>query len=224
MPPHPWSYGGALDAGHGLLGWAQLAVDGLYWLIDLDDRAFEADRRNLKGHSDVAVDMAHSRWATVTAKTAVDLCTELRAGDQQSFADHDGYRLSVFLTDSKGSVCELDLDHRGHARVEGRIRQGKDCGLANLPFQSFAHNQLWLWLWLVMLAADLVAWIQALCLADDARGWELKRLRYRLLHQSGRIARHARQTTLRLARDWPWSGQLAAAFARLQALPAPTAA
>jgi len=53
---------------------------------------------------------------------------------------------------------------------------------------------------------------------------ELKRLRYRLLHQSGRIARHARRTTLCLARDWPWSGQLAAAFARLQALPAPASA
>ncbi len=73
-------------------------------------------------------------------------------------------------------------------------------------------------------ALDLVAWAQQLCLVDDARACELKRLRYRLLHQSGRIARHARQSTLRLARDWPWSGQLAAAFARLQALPAPTAA
>ena len=148
--------------------------------------------------------------------------TELRDGDQQSFADHDGYRLSVFLADGNASVPELDLDHRGHARVEDRIRQAKDCGLQNLPFVSFAHNQVWLWL--AMLAQDLVAWTQALCLADDAKAWELKRLRYRLLHQSGRIARHARQTTLRLARDWPWSGQLAAAFARLQALPAPTAA
>ena len=174
----------------------------------------------------------HSQVCEITDR--VDLCTwpegsrliarrtELRDGDQQSFADHDGYRLSVFLTDSKASVPELDLDHRGHARVEDRIRQAKDCGLSNLPFQSFAHNQVWLLL--VMLAQDLVAWTQALCLTDDARAWELKRLRYRLLHQSARIARHARQTTLRLARDWPWSGQLAAAFARLQALPAPTAA
>jgi hypothetical protein len=34
-------------------------------------------------------------------------------------------------------------------------------------------------LWLVMLAQDIVAWTQALCLKDDARRWELKRLRYR---------------------------------------------
>jgi len=145
--------------------------------------------------------------------------TKLKEGDQQSFADHDGHRLAVFLTDGEGSLAERDLSHRGHARIEDRIREGKDCGLSNLPFRSFAHNQVWLLL--VMLAQDLVAWTQALCLPDEARAWELKRLRYRLLHQSGRIARHARQTVLRLARDWPWSGQLAAAFARLQALPAP---
>jgi hypothetical protein len=144
--------------------------------------------------------------------------TKLKEGDQQSFADHDGYRLAVFLTDQRGdNVPQLDLTHRGHARVEDRIRQGKDCGLRNLPFKSFAHNQVWLWL--VQLAQDLLAWTAQLCLADAARAWELKRLRYRLLHQSGRIARHARQTILRLARDWPWSSQLADAFANLHALP-----
>jgi len=145
--------------------------------------------------------------------------TRLREGDQQSFADHDGHRLAAFLTDRPGPLPERDLCHRGHARVEDHIREGKDCGLSNLPFRSFAHNQVWLWL--VMAAQDLIAWTKALCLEDGARGWELKRLRYRLLHQSGRIARHARRTILRLARDWRWSGQLAAAFARLKALPAP---
>jgi Transposase DDE domain group 1 len=147
--------------------------------------------------------------------------TKLKEGDQQSFADHDGYRLAVFLTDQEGDdVPQLDLTHRGHARVEDRIRQAKDCGLRNLPFRSLAHNQVWLWL--VQLAQDLIAWTQQLCLAEQARAWELKRLRYRLLHQSGRIARHARRTILRLSQDWPWAGQLAAAFERLQALPAPT--
>jgi len=145
--------------------------------------------------------------------------TKLREGDQQSFADHDGYRLAVFITDQPGSdVAQLDLTHRGHARVEDRIRESKDCGLSNLPFREFAHNQAWLWL--VMLAQDLIAWTKQLCLAEHARAWELKRLRYRLLHQSGRIARHARKTILRLGKDWAWAGQLAAAFTRLQALPA----
>ncbi|MGH3267170.1 MAG: IS1380 family transposase, partial [Trebonia sp.] len=145
--------------------------------------------------------------------------TKLRDGDQQSFADHDGYRLAVFITDQDDpGIAQLDLTHRGHARVEDRIRESKDCGLSNLPFREFAHNQMWLWL--VMLAQDLIAWTKQLCLPEHARAWELKRLRYRLLHQSGRIARHARQTILRLGKDWAWAGQLAAAFTRLQALPA----
>ena len=145
--------------------------------------------------------------------------TKLADGDQQSFADYEGHRLAVFLTDGQGSVPERDLCHRDHARVEDRIREGKDCGLRNLPFRCFAHNQAWLLL--VMAAQDLIAWTKALCLTEQERAWELKWLRYRLLHQSGRIARHARQTVLRLARDWAWSGELAAAFARLQALPSP---
>lgn len=69
-------------------------------------------------------------------------------------------------------------------------------------------------------AQDLIAWTEQLCLTDWARAWELKKLRYRMLHQSERIARQARRRTLRLALDWPWSGQLATRFERLQALPA----
>ena len=108
----------------------------------------------------------------------------------------------MFICDKQGEeVPQLDLDHRGHARIEDRIRQGKDCGLSNLPSRSFDHNRVWLWL--VMLAQDLIAWTKQLALAEQARSWERKRLRYRLLHQSARIARHARRKTLWLARDWP---------------------
>ncbi|MGH3263904.1 MAG: IS1380 family transposase, partial [Trebonia sp.] len=81
--------------------------------------------------------------------------TQLSDGDQQSFADHDGCRLAVFITDQPDNdIAQLDLTHRGHARVEDRIRQGKDCGLSNLPFRSFAHNQVWPWL--SQLAQDLI--------------------------------------------------------------------
>jgi hypothetical protein len=44
-------------------------------------------------------------------------------------------------------------------------------GVSNLPFRSFAHNQVWLLL--VMLAQDLFAWTKALCLTDQVRAWEL---------------------------------------------------
>jgi hypothetical protein len=41
-----------------------------------------------------------------------------------------------------------------------------------------------------------------------------------MLHTAGRLAFHARQAVLRLPRSWPWASELAAAFARLAALPA----
>jgi hypothetical protein len=50
---------------------------------------------------------------------------------------------------------------------------------------------------------------------------EPKTLRYRLLHTAARLAFHARCATLRLQRSWPWAQPLAAAFARLAALPPP---
>jgi hypothetical protein len=44
-------------------------------------------------------------------------------------------------------------------------------------------------------------------------------MRYCLLHAGGRIASSGRRTRLRLQQNWPWSGDLAAAFAKLKTLP-----
>jgi hypothetical protein len=72
-----------------------------------------------------------------------------------------------------------------------------------------------------MIAQDLIAWTQLLALDGALAVCEPKTLRYRLLHTAGRLAFHARRATLRLQRSWPWSHALAAAFARLAALPPP---
>jgi hypothetical protein len=140
-------------------------------------------------------------------------------GAQLSFTDHDGHRFQAILTDQTGPIAELERDHRGRARVEDHIRNDKDTGLRNLPFRDFAHNQVWLQI--VRLAHDLIAWTQRLLLAGELAKAEPKRLRYRLLHVAGRLAFHARTATLHLPAAWPWAQQLAAAFTRLAALPAP---
>ncbi len=122
------------------------------------------------------------------------------------------------MTDQRGEqLAELDLTHRGHARVEDRIRCGKDSGLQNLPFRDFQRNAVWLELSLA--AQDLIAWTKALSLDGELASAEPKRLRYRLLHQAGRIARSGRRTRLRLERSWPWAAALVEAFARIRALP-----
>jgi hypothetical protein len=54
-------------------GWAVDAVKSLRWLKEIDSCAFAGDT-NLRGHDPKVVDVAHVRWATSTAITAVDLC------------------------------------------------------------------------------------------------------------------------------------------------------
>jgi hypothetical protein len=140
-------------------------------------------------------------------------------GAQLSFTDHDGHRFQAILTDQPGDVAEIERRHRARARVEDHIRNDKDTGLQNLPFRDFEHNRVWLAL--VLLAHDLLCWTQRLLLTGELARAEPKRLRYRLLHVAGRLAFHARSAKLRLQASWPWAGDLAAAFARLHALPNP---
>jgi hypothetical protein len=140
-------------------------------------------------------------------------------GAQLSFTDHDGHRFLATLTDLAGDAVELERLHRARASAEDRVRAAKQTGLDNLPFRDFDHNAVWLELSLI--AQDLITWTQLLALDSDLKVCEPKTLRYRLLHTAARLAFHARRATLRLQRSWPWATALAAAFARLHALPPP---
>jgi hypothetical protein len=140
-------------------------------------------------------------------------------GAQFTIFDSLGYRYTCFLTDQHGKdIAALELRHRGRARVEDSIRQGKDTGMRNLPHHAFTHNQTWLEVSLI--AQDLLAWMKLLCLDGELAKAEPKRLRHRLLHVAGRLVRHGRRTRLRLQADWPWARALATAFVRLRATPA----
>jgi Transposase DDE domain group 1 len=143
-----------------------------------------------------------------------------------AFEHRDGYRYTALATDTpigtpSGQLAHLDASHRAHARIEDRIRAGKDTGLGRFPSRLFAINAAWLAV--VLLAADLTAWTQTLLLADQpelARA-EPKTLRYRLLHVAARLTRGRRRLWLRIQASWPWAHVLAAAFHRLAALPIP---
>jgi hypothetical protein len=150
------------------------------------------------------------------------ICRRERAhpGAQLSLVDTDGWRHTCFLTDQEGEdIAELDRDHRAHAHVEQRIEDGKALGLAKLPFRSFAMNEAWMQL--VLSAQDIVGFAKALTLEGDLAKAKPQTLRYRLLHQAGRLSRSGRRTRLRLARHWPWAEDLVAACRRLDALPLP---
>ena len=50
-------------------------------------------------------------------------------GARLSFTDRDGYRFQAVLTDQTGpgpEIAILERRHRGHPRVEDRIRDDKD--------------------------------------------------------------------------------------------------
>ncbi len=136
--------------------------------------------------------------------------------------ERDGWRYTCFATDTAaGQHAFLDARHRSHARVEDRIRTGKDTGLGRMPSRQFAINQAWLVC--ALTAIDLLAWTQTILLHDDpalARA-EPKTLRYRLLHVAARLVRGGRRLRLKIDRQSRWAHLLAAAFHRLRALPTP---
>jgi len=136
------------------------------------------------------------------------------------FEQHSGYRFQVVATSiPSGQAQFLEACHRVQARVESRIRCGKDTGLRRLPSKSAAINRAWTAA--VGIACDLLAWLQLLTLDGDLAAAEPKTLRYRLLHTAGRIILGQRRRRLRIPETWPWAEQLLTAFTRILALPAP---
>jgi hypothetical protein len=145
-------------------------------------------------------------------------------GAQLRITDVDGMRITAFVTNTtRGQLADLELRHRRRARAEDRIRAAKDTGLTNLPLHDFAQNQIWCAL--VALAADLVAWMQTLALVGhEARRWEPKRLRLRLLWIPARHARTGRRRLLHLAATAPFTALALQALDALARLSGPAGA
>jgi hypothetical protein len=144
-------------------------------------------------------------------------------GAQLRITDIDGLRVTAFVTNTtRGQLADLELRHRRRARAEDRIRCAKDTGLGNLPLHDFTSNQIWCAI--VALAADLVAWMQTLALTGhEARRWEPKRLRLRLLAIPARHARTGRRRLLHLAATAPFTALALQALDALARLTGPVA-
>ena len=126
-----------------------------------------------------------------------------------------GFRHTCFITNTEGDdIAALELRHRGHARVEDRVRSWKDCGLSNLPFESFVRNETWVATFLV--AGALLPWSQMLCFDGPLAKAEPKTIRYRILHVAALLVHQGHGLVLRLDETWPWARDLTTAFARLR--------
>jgi hypothetical protein len=127
-----------------------------------------------------------------------------------------GWRHTCFITNTEGGdIAALELRHRGHARVEDRVRCWKACGLSNLPFDGFCANQAWVAVSLI--AGALLAWSQMTCFDGALAKAEPKTMRYRVLHVAAVLAHRGRDLVIHLDESWPWASDLATAFARLRA-------
>jgi Transposase DDE domain group 1 len=123
----------------------------------------------------------------------------------------DGWRYQLVATNTPGRQLDfLEARHRAHARVEDRVRCGKNSGLEHLPSRSMTINAAWCVA--AMIAADLLRWFALLCLTPAMADTEPKTLRYRLLHTAARIVRGQRKRKIRIPETWPWAEELAAAF------------
>ncbi|MFE0930926.1 IS1380 family transposase [Streptomyces mutabilis] len=141
-------------------------------------------------------------------------------GAQLRITDAEGMRITCFATNTPDRpIAELELRHRLRARAEDRIRAARATGLRNLPLHSTAQNKVWLEI--VQIALDLLAWMPMLALTGTARLWEPRRLRFRLFSAAAQLVTTGRRRVLRLARHWPWTGEITAALARLALLPNP---
>jgi len=147
----------------------------------------------------------------------------VRAGDQLSLDDLDGYRFHAIVTNLPAMLAPatmVEAHHRQRGGIpEDTIRQLKeDFGLCHAPLQNFFGN--WLWFHACALAHNTARWIRHLALPDQFRRCRGKRLRLAFFNVAGRIVTHARQLWLRLPRTHPWSHAFIEALSRIRALPA----
>jgi hypothetical protein len=140
------------------------------------------------------------------------------------FEAEDGWRYSLWVTNLpatwrgwRANPAYIDAAHRVHARVEDRVRTGKDTGIGKFPSTSFAFNQAWLAASLT--AATLLAWLRLLALDGLLAKAEPKTLRYRILHAAARLTRSGRRRYLKIAATWPWAPAIVTAWDRITALP-----
>jgi hypothetical protein len=135
-------------------------------------------------------------------------------GAQCTIFEPEGWRHQVFITNSgDADIIYLEVRHRGHAHVEDRIKTAKALGLDHYPSYSYQANSAWLTA--VLIASDLTAWTQRLCLTGPMAKAEPKRLRWALWHTAGKITTTGRRRTLHLDKSWPWAAALETGYQRL---------
>lgn len=150
--------------------------------------------------------------------------TKISRRHERNLTDYEratGWHYAVFATATcaPGTHAQwLDARHRAHAHVEDRMKDHKAVGMRSLPSKDWRVNHGWITA--AAIATDLIAWTKLLGLHDheELAAATPDTLRYRILHVPARLAAHARQRTLHLPEDWPWTEPIITCWRRLCAL------
>lgn len=141
----------------------------------------------------------------------------LHPGAQGSLFPSATFRYWGHYTDSDLDPVAADVDMRAHARVEDNIRRVKDTGGSRFPFSDLDANTAWLDV--VCFADALVRWFQLLCMSGGRYAVaEPKTMRWGIWHTPARLVRHARQNVVRILDGWPTTGEILAAYRRIELL------
>jgi hypothetical protein len=139
------------------------------------------------------------------------------------FEAEDGWRYTLWASNLppglrgwRAQLGYIDATHRVHARVEDRIRTGKNCGIGHFPSHDFQINAAWLSVSLI--AATLLSWLRLLALDGQLARAEPKAMR-RILHAAARLVRRGRRRRLQIPASWPWADAILTAWERISALP-----
>ena len=145
------------------------------------------------------------------------------SGAQLSLMEEaDGWRYQLVATNTPtGHAQFLEARHRPHARVEDRIRTGKNTGIGHLPSTTRSRSTR-PGVWPRPSPATCCAGCGCCAWTGPWPEAEPKTLRYRLLHTAARLVRGQRKRKIKIPETWPWARELEACFLTVFALPPPT--
>jgi len=124
--------------GAALLSWAVWTVDCLYYLDDID-RDFDKSGNSIGGHHPDTVNVAHARWATSSAITALDLCA---AGLGRAFCSQKGKTYEFDIGDfKKNKKIKLQLPADGQNWIDKILADPKYNDVKNFR-DKFIHSRL----------------------------------------------------------------------------------
>ncbi|MEH1130899.1 transposase, partial [Micromonospora sp. CPCC 206061] len=155
----------------------------------------------------------HEVTARLIVRRVPDLNKHSVDGQGELFT---AWRYHAAFTNSPFTLVQAEAQHRAHAVIEQVFAELIDGPLAHLPSGDFNANNAWLAC--IAIAHNLTRTAGVLAGRRHATS-RAATIRRHLVNVAGRIARHARTTTIHLPEHWPWQHEWLQLFTTAHAPP-----